>query len=101
MLRSVLQQIPHPRSATEFDDRGFSSDNVVFSSYAYRIEAIRVYAKVLPLELDAFAEPSLIDDADANLVSFWLYLPDSKKRLVGKDGRFDEVLFQAHMLVYS
>lgn len=73
----------------------------MFSSYAYRIDAIRAYTTVLPLELNRFTDSRIFDAADASLVNFWLYLPDSKKRLVATDGRFDEVLFQAHMLVCS
>ncbi|KAK2752706.1 hypothetical protein FQN54_008084 [Arachnomyces sp. PD_36] len=94
-------QIPSSHSIDEFTERCFSSASTDFSSYAYRIEAIRIYAKALCLESNSFIESQLVDDADASLMSFWLYLPDTKKRLVGLDGRFDEVLFQAHMLVYS
>src|SRR5690606_32511625 len=41
------------------------------------------------------------DAADTSLVNWALHLPEAKKELVGKDRKIDEMLFQAHMVVYA
>ncbi|PWW72308.1 hypothetical protein C7212DRAFT_354685 [Tuber magnatum] len=82
--------IPEPHSLNQFDERYFAAEQIVFSSFAYRIDAVRILGQVLAATSDA---------ADASLVNWGLHLPDCKKELVGKDCRVDEMLFQAHMVI--
>ncbi|KAI5800163.1 hypothetical protein DFH27DRAFT_623391 [Peziza echinospora] len=119
-------RIPDPKSLEEFEDRTFADEPVSFSSYAYRVEAIRILGQVLscsqPLPPTSPPPPNSppgssalqstsnnvqsipdgrADAADASLVNWALHLPDDKKELVGKDRKVDEMLFQAHMIVYA
>lgn len=41
------------------------------------------------------------DAADASIGNWFLHLPDEKKEIVGKDGKLDEMLFQAHMVIHA
>ncbi|KAF8444351.1 hypothetical protein BDZ91DRAFT_156825 [Kalaharituber pfeilii] len=94
-------KIPPPRSLQEFDDRTFSDEALEFSSYAYRVEAIRILGQVLACGHNNDPDDPRADAADASLVNWALHLPDEKKELVGKDRKVDEMLFQAHMIVYA
>ncbi|KAL7271926.1 hypothetical protein RUND412_005288 [Rhizina undulata] len=91
--------IPEPHSLQEFDERYFSESSTVFSSFAYRVEAVRILGQVLAAGQDPNPEDPRADAADASLVNWGLHLPECKKELVGKDRRVDEMLFQAHMVI--
>lgn len=93
------QVIPEPYSLKQFDERYFAADQTVFSSFAYRVDAVRILGQVLAVEQNSNPEDLKADAADTSLVNWGLHLPDSKKELVGKDRRIDEMLFQAHMVI--
>lgn len=95
----IVQHIPDPKSLQEFDERYFASDTTVFSSFAYRVDAVRILGQVLAVGQGNDPEDPKADAADASLVNWGLHLPESKKELVGQDRRVDEMLFQAHMVV--
>lgn len=42
---------------------------------------------------------SVVKNAEANITSWHLYLPESKKEPVQPDGSVDEIMFRAHMLL--
>lgn len=94
-------RIPPPMSLQDFDDRTFSDEPLDFSSYAYRVEAIRILGQVLACGRTSDPDDPRADAADASLVNWALHLPEEKKELVGKDRKVDEMLFQAHMIVYA
>jgi hypothetical protein len=68
---------------------------VNFSSFAYRIAAIRNLGRVLQLQRILF---TVVDQLDAYLVNWNLHLPDSKKLAIDCDGNVDEMLFQGQMI---
>jgi hypothetical protein len=35
---------------------------------------------------------------DAHLVNWRLHLPENKKKFINKEGKLDEMIFQAHMI---
>jgi hypothetical protein len=71
---------------------------VTFSSFAYRIAAIRNLGRILHLKQVVFQDDPIIDQTDAYLVNWSLHLPDSKKLAIDGDGHVDEMLFQAQMI---
>lgn len=93
------QEIPESHSLKEFDERHFAKEMVVFSSFAYRIDAVRILGQVLAVGQGDNPEDPIADAADTSLVNWGLHLPDCKKELVGPDRRVDEMLFQAHMVI--
>jgi hypothetical protein len=94
----TIQQIPISHSFEEFEDQSFADENVTFSSYAYRIAAIRNLGRVLQLQRILFLDDPLVDQIDAYLVNWNLHLPDSKKLVIDSDGHVDEMLFQGQMV---
>ncbi|KAK6340958.1 hypothetical protein TWF696_009271 [Orbilia brochopaga] len=95
----LTSRIPPTRSLVDFDDRYFSEDTRPFSSYAYRVEAVRILGQVLACGGSDNPDDPRVDSADTSLVNWMLHLPANKKELVDKDGKVDEMLFQAHMVI--
>ena len=92
------QQIPIPHSFEEFEDQAFADEDVSFSSYSYRIAAIRNLGRVLQLQRILFIEDPIVDQIDAYLVNWYLHLPGSKKLAIDGDGHVDEMVFQGQMV---
>ncbi|KAL4779897.1 fungal-specific transcription factor domain-containing protein [Aspergillus varians] len=81
--------IPEPRTLAQFDSRIFMDDEARFSSFSYRIEAMRLLARVLAIAWthDLHEDhPHHIDAAKANVAN------------AAGSGEY-EMLFQAHMLI--
>jgi hypothetical protein len=98
--------IPIPKTVSQFQDRAFStsSSGVEFSSYAYRIDAAKCLASVLALGKDVDSDDQdRVEAVDASLSAWFLHLPQSKREILDgcAENAFDEMLFQAHMIVYS
>ncbi|OCL10270.1 hypothetical protein AOQ84DRAFT_315728 [Glonium stellatum] len=92
-------QIPFSRSIQEYDDASFAVEEMVFSSFTYLIDAVRVMGKVLEVSRADSLEYQSVTSADACLVNWTLHLPPNKRDIVANDGQIDEVLFQAHMII--
>jgi hypothetical protein len=74
--------------------------DIIYSSFTYRIVAIRNLGRVLasPARQIQFADEAAIDRIDAHLLNWKLHLPESKRVAMTSDGQLDEMLFQAHMI---
>lgn len=93
-------RIPEPHSLQEFDDRYFATESTIFSSFAYRVEAVRILGQVLSVSMMGSPDDTRADAADASLANWGLHLPEVKKELVkGRERKVDEMLFQAHMVI--
>jgi hypothetical protein len=91
------QFIPPPRTVEDFDNAFFIGDNAPFSSYAYRIAAIRNLGRVLKTPTPLVADETVTANIDAYLVNWERQIPASKSLSVDMNGRIDELLFQAHV----
>ncbi|KUJ23015.1 uncharacterized protein LY89DRAFT_635115 [Mollisia scopiformis] len=91
-------QIPIPHSIEDFDDESFDGRDFYYSSFTYRIAAIRNLGRVLSSRQIMMPDVPTIERIDAYLVNWRLHLPESKKDFVNSDGQLDEMLFQAHMI---
>jgi hypothetical protein len=87
----------------EFDDREFASQNVQFSSHAYLVGSARVTASAMlsvngvkPEELS----PQIIQRADAAFSGWFLSLPKDRNQVIDKQGKLDELMIQAHLLLH-
>ncbi|KAG4414494.1 hypothetical protein IFR04_012371 [Cadophora malorum] len=92
------ENIPQSHFIEDFDDKALTGDDINFSSYAYRIAAVRNLGRVLKLQQITFLDDPIIDRIDSHLVNWKLHLPYSKKSLLDNEGQLDEMLFQAHMV---
>ncbi|KAF2471076.1 uncharacterized protein BDR25DRAFT_30155 [Lindgomyces ingoldianus] len=92
-------QIPYARTIQEYDDSAFAPEEMVFSSFAYLIDAIRILGKVFEVSrLDSTFEYHIVDVVDQYLINWKLHLPVSKTEIINDHGQIDELLFQAHMV---
>ena len=84
----------------DFDEESFVGADLTYSSFTYRIAAIRNLGRVLasPARQMLVTDEPAIDRVDAYLVNWKLHLPESKKTAITNDGQLDEMLFQAHMI---
>lgn len=90
------------RTQADFLDRTFSTEDFAYSSYAYKIEAVRLLGKVLNLGTDIFAATDeQVESLDTSLANFMISLPPDKRYVLERDGRCNEVLFSAHNLIDS
>lgn len=107
------ESLPMPLSLEDFDARMFTNEDEIsarlrFSSFAYRIDAVRLLGRVLAVSrtsqtahihehTDTSDTFSAVDSALAGWVH---HLHPTKAEVVSRDGAvLDEMLFQAHMLV--
>ncbi|TQV94431.1 hypothetical protein V2A60_002539 [Cordyceps javanica] len=94
-------QIPEPRTVEDLSDRDLSLDNYQFSSFTYRILSVQNLGQVIrnseAAELDADVHTQL----EVLLTSWRHSLPASKRDSLQRDGRPDEMMFQAHMLNHT
>jgi hypothetical protein len=97
------QQIPSGRRLGDLQDDGsFCWQENEFSSFAYRIEAVRLLGTVLDLPPSSRLENELdVETVDAGLVAWFRRLPASKHESMWDDDAFDEMLFQAQMIIHT
>lgn len=97
-LEYATGQIPPPKSLQDLDDADFLEEEDVFSSFTYRIDAIRRFGFInKTVRLDPM-RPDLLDLAETALANWYLQLPPSKKDVMDHHGNLDEIMFQAHLL---
>ncbi|EWG55445.1 hypothetical protein FVEG_13443 [Fusarium verticillioides 7600] len=95
--------IPAPKTLQDFDSREFDSEDVVFSSFAYLIGAVRCAAQVIcmsPKRATREHSEAIIQSADSAFDAWLLLLPKDKKPVLKTDGTIDELMFQAHLLIH-
>ena len=81
-------------------DYAFLDDDATFSSFAYRITAIRELGNLLKLNQSFCPDSSeIVLAVDASLTNWLLHLPESKTTPLDENGRVDEMMFQAHMII--
>ncbi|KAL1969176.1 hypothetical protein VTN77DRAFT_430 [Rasamsonia byssochlamydoides] len=90
---------PSPPTIAQFDDRVFADEEIDFSSYCYRIEAVRILGRVVLLSETVQGQQELVEAVDARIASWFHHLPESKAELMRADGTVDEMMFQAMMVV--
>jgi hypothetical protein len=90
--------IPRPLTLDDFEDQDFSGEEWEFSSYSYRILSARNLGKFMRMPPMFGPDDENIAHVEALLTNFRLYLPPSKKNALQKDGKMDEMMFQALMM---
>ena len=114
-LRDVSSDVPFPgecreylqcrpsletRSRYEMENRAFVGVDAPWSSYAYEIEATRILHTVARMTATHHQGQYLdIEALDASISGYQYSLPESKRGLVIRDGKLDEVLFASKAIV--
>jgi hypothetical protein len=116
MLRDVASDVPLPcecsdymecrpplsnKSFYDLENRIFDETDHPWSSFAYEVEAVRLLHNVLQSRtFDQRFSDSEVEALDESLSEFQFSLPPSKRDLAERDGKVDEVLFAAQMIVH-
>lgn len=82
----------------QMQQRFYSVPGIDWSSFAYRIEATRIFATVLDGASDP--QPSNFDAINASISSFLLSLPATKCEGLKDNGDVDEVMICALMIIH-
>lgn len=90
---------PPPPTVAQFDERIFADEERDFSSYCYRIEAVRILGRVVAVQDMIEGQQDHVEAIDARVTSWFHHLPESKSELLRPDGSVDEMMFQATMIV--
>lgn len=90
---------PPPPTIAQFDERIFADEERDFSSYCYRIEAVRILGRVVAVQDMIEGQQDHVEAIDARVTSWFHHLPESKSELLRPDGSVDEMMFQATMIV--
>ncbi|KKY18556.1 putative c6 transcription factor [Phaeomoniella chlamydospora] len=86
-------------SFSQFNRRYFVDDDINFSSFCYRIDAVRILARVLALTANQEVNDDEVQAVDNALAGWVLHLPYTKSEIINTFGEVDEILFQAHMII--
>ncbi|RYP20829.1 hypothetical protein DL765_002563 [Monosporascus sp. GIB2] len=93
--------IPQPMYMEDFDDQLFSGEEREFSSFTYRIAAIKNLGRMMRLPNNGFPSDDNIDRIESHLSNWRLHLPASKRNCLTEDCQLDEMMFQAHMIIHA
>ncbi|OKL59950.1 hypothetical protein UA08_04935 [Talaromyces atroroseus] len=89
-----------PPSLAEFDARMYAPEETHYSSFCYRIEAVRVLARVLSIAWTHDVHEDQVRAIDNALAAWPHHLDVAKTDAATTYGGVDEMLFQAHMLIH-
>jgi hypothetical protein len=85
----------------DFDDQLFSGDDREFSSFAYRIAAIRNLGRLMRMPGSVFPDDDNINRVQTLLTNWRMHLPDGKRDDLDKTCQLDEMMFQAHFITHA
>lgn len=93
--------IPKAPTLDQFDNRVFEDEDIPFSSYCYRIEAMRILARVLAVAEDPDVDKDTFTEVDNALAGWRYHLPVCKADIARTQnaGEPDELMFQAHLII--
>ena len=83
----------------DFEDRELSGDDREFSSFSYRIQCGRNLGQMMRCPPMYSPDDENIDRIETLLSNWRLHLPETKKHALQRDGKLDEMMFQAHMMM--
>jgi hypothetical protein len=92
--------IPSPLTLADFQKRVYDDTEEMFSSFSYRIETVRILARVLVLNGMAEPQRDQLQAVENALISWVNHLPPGKVDVVDAYGTVDEMLLQANTTVH-
>lgn len=85
----------------DFDDQIFNGEDREFSSFTYRIAAIRNLGRMMRLPNSGFPSDENVDRIESHISNWRIHLPASKRNCLTEDCKLDEMMFQAHMIIHA
>lgn len=95
------QDIPSPLYLDDLEEQGFSDANYDFSSFAFRILCLRNLGRLMRTPPSPNPDDENIARLETLLSSWRLHLPKMKQDALYQDGRQDEMMFQAQMMLHA
>ncbi|KAM5356835.1 hypothetical protein ACJ41O_003481 [Fusarium nematophilum] len=92
--------IPESVGTDALDDQELSTSNPV-SSFAYRIQAVRILGSLIRITHIHGAEDINISRIESALTNWRLHLPTGKRQCLREDGTSDQMMFQAYMIIHT
>ncbi|KAK2589978.1 hypothetical protein QQS21_012343 [Conoideocrella luteorostrata] len=94
----LTARIPIPLYLEDLEDQDFSGEDREFSSFAYRVLCARNLGKLMRTPPIFGPEDENLAKIETLLTNWRLHLPQSKRDALQKNGKLDEMMFQAHMM---
>ncbi|KAG8414863.1 hypothetical protein J3458_008767 [Metarhizium acridum] len=94
----LTARIPIPLYLDDLEDQDFSGEDREFSSFAYRVLCARTLGKFMRVPPIFGPEDENLGKIETLLTNWRLHLPQSKRDALQKNGKLDEMMFQAHMM---
>lgn len=86
-------------SLTQLRERLFADEEIAFSSFCYKIEAVRIIGRVLAVAGTSEASPDGVQAVDNAIATWRHHLPEQKAEILDDYGEVDLTLFQAHVFI--
>lgn len=93
--------IPQPMYMDDFDDQLFSGEDRPFSSFAYRIAAMRNLGRFMRTPVSLFPGDENVAKIESLLTNWKIHLPEEKRHNVDKKCKLDEMMFQGHFITHA
>lgn len=91
-------------SLAEYRNREYALDDKPYSSFAYLIDASGIFVSSLrsATQYESIDQAEVLcGDMEATVIGWFLMLPPDKRELAAKPARLDQLIFQAHMMMYT
>ncbi|KAJ5861914.1 uncharacterized protein N7529_009224, partial [Penicillium soppii] len=91
-------------SSTDYRNRDYAVETTSFSSFAYLIDATRIFVSSLKAATqykNLQKAELLCSDLEASIVGWFIMLPSDKWELAVQPVLLDQLIFQAHMMMYT
>lgn len=88
----------------EYQSREYALEDKPFSSFTYLIDANRIYVMAMRAAkgYPSIARAEIIcSDMETQVASWFLMMPPSKRDLPVKQDVMDQLMFQAHLMMYT
>ncbi|KAK2589907.1 hypothetical protein QQS21_012415 [Conoideocrella luteorostrata] len=85
----------------EMEDLEFVDSTRSYSSFAFRILAVRNLGAFLQMPRSFLPDHERVSSIEALLTTWRLHLPAEKQESLHQDGSADEMMFQAHMISHA
>lgn len=89
---------------SDYQCREYALDDKSFSSFTYLIDANRIYVKAIrsSTQYSGISQAEMIcGNMEAEIASWFIMLPSSKRDLPVQQDAMDQLMFQAHIMMYT
>lgn len=89
---------------SDYQCREYALDDTSFSSFTYLIDANRIYVRAIrsSTQYSGVSQAEMIcGNMEAEIASWFIMLPSSKRDLPVQQDAMNQLMFQAHIMMYT